>query len=114
MRGVAPSSMIDFYCMMCYQILVSISRILKILILQTGSIFGLFREALEKIRMLRERANKYREKLAKNEMLTRYALIDSFLRLLCWDTDDPSRLDRSSQHRPGAQTMHYYTVVQCR
>jgi len=49
----------------------------------------LFREAIEKIRELRERANRYGDQLSKNEFLTRYVLIDPFLRLLGWDVENP-------------------------
>jgi len=52
----------------------------------------LFQNILDKIRALRERAVKYRDQLAKNEVLTRYALIDPFLRLLGWDTEDPEQI----------------------
>ncbi|MEM3014721.1 MAG: hypothetical protein QXS08_01825 [Nitrososphaerota archaeon] len=52
----------------------------------------MFQNILDKIRALRERAVKYRDQLAKNEVLTRYALIDPFLRLLGWDTEDPEQI----------------------
>ena len=41
------------------------------------------------IEKLRERIDSHGDALKKNEMLTRYALIDPLLRELGWDTEDP-------------------------
>lgn len=41
------------------------------------------------IEKLRERIDSHDDALKKNEMLTRYALIDPLLRELGWDTEDP-------------------------
>jgi len=41
---------------------------------------------------LRERMNKYADLLQGNEALTRYALIDSLLRALGWNTEDPDQV----------------------
>ncbi|MEM0376141.1 MAG: hypothetical protein QXP43_07580 [Nitrososphaerota archaeon] len=49
-------------------------------------------EAIRKIEELRQRAERFRAELSKNEMLTRYALIDPFLRLLGWNTEDPAQV----------------------
>jgi len=42
-------------------------------------------EIVEKIEELRGKVNKYKNELSKNELLTRYVLIDPFLRLLGWE-----------------------------
>lgn len=41
------------------------------------------------VKTLRERIDKYEDKLCKNEALTRYVLIDPLLRELGWDTENP-------------------------
>ena len=41
------------------------------------------------IEKLQERIDSHGDALKKNEMLTRYALIDPLLRELGWDTEDP-------------------------
>jgi len=35
---------------------------------------------------------KYRDQLSRNEMLTRYVLIDPFLRLLGWNVESPEHV----------------------
>lgn len=52
----------------------------------------MFQQALDEINKLRARISKYRDQLMKNELLTRYILIDPFLRLLGWDTEDPEQV----------------------
>ncbi|MEM2922264.1 MAG: hypothetical protein QXH35_05390 [Nitrososphaerota archaeon] len=49
-----------------------------------------FEEALEVIGRLRERIAKYADDFRRSEAQTRYSLIDPFLRLMGWDTEDPS------------------------
>ena len=44
---------------------------------------------IETVKKLRERIDRYRNLLEKNEMLTRYVLIDPLLRALGWDTENP-------------------------
>lgn len=41
---------------------------------------------------LKQRIKKYKEELAANEMLTRYILIDPFLRALGWDLENPKQV----------------------
>ena len=49
-------------------------------------------EILRKIKELKDRINKYKEQYSKNEWLFRYSLIDPFLRLLGWDTENPEKV----------------------
>ncbi len=55
-------------------------------------IFELFQTLIDKIAELQRRVDRYRDQLAKNELLTRYVLIDPFLRLLGWDLEDPEQV----------------------
>ena len=48
--------------------------------------------AIKEIDELRNKIELYRKDLSKNEMLVRYTLIDPFLRLLGWDTANPSQI----------------------
>ncbi len=41
------------------------------------------------VKEIRERINKYEDKLRESEALTRYVLIDPILRALDWDTENP-------------------------
>jgi hypothetical protein len=45
------------------------------------------------IKQIRERIRTHIERLSRNEMLTRYALIDPLLRALGWDTEDPDQVE---------------------
>lgn len=47
-------------------------------------------DLLELIEILQRRIDQHRDRLSKNETLTRYALIDPLLRALDWDTEDPA------------------------
>ncbi|MCS6769715.1 MAG: hypothetical protein NZ570_04690, partial [Candidatus Caldarchaeum sp.] len=46
-------------------------------------------ELVEKVACLKRRIEKHGSALQRNETLTRYVLIDPFLRALGWDTEDP-------------------------
>lgn len=46
-------------------------------------------ELIETVQKLKMRIDKYRQELQKSEALTRYVLIDPFLRALGWDTENP-------------------------
>ena len=50
------------------------------------------KELLEVLREVKERIDKYREELQRSEALTRYVLIDPVLRVLGWNTEDPSQV----------------------
>lgn len=52
----------------------------------------MFEDFLELIIHLRELVNKYRIDLEKSEALTRYCLVDPFLRIWGWDPEDPSKV----------------------
>ncbi|MEM2548304.1 MAG: hypothetical protein QW810_05575 [Nitrososphaerota archaeon] len=52
----------------------------------------MFKEFLELIIHFRELVNKYRVDLEKSESLTRYCLVDPFLRIWGWDPEDPSKV----------------------
>ena len=57
---------------------------------------------LSLVQTLRERISEHRSTLNRNEMLTRYALVDPLLRELGWDTGDPAIVvpeDTSGQGR---------------
>lgn len=57
---------------------------------------------LSLVQTLRERISEHRSTLSRNEMLTRYALVDPLLRELGWDTGDPAIVvpeDTSGQGR---------------
>lgn len=49
-------------------------------------------DAIEEINKLKTKINKYREQYSGNETLVRYSLIDPFLRMIGWDTSDPSQV----------------------
>ena len=48
---------------------------------------------IELINSLKDKINKYGDRYEKNEMLTRYSLIDPFLRALGWDTENPEQVE---------------------
>ncbi|MEM4185714.1 MAG: hypothetical protein QW801_00370 [Candidatus Caldarchaeum sp.] len=50
------------------------------------------REIIDLVGMLKNRINKYRGELQRNETLTRYVLVDPLLRALGWDTENPELL----------------------
>ena len=52
----------------------------------------MFRDAVDKIAELKGRVKRFKGELSRNETLTRYLLIDPFLRLLGWDTENPTLL----------------------
>jgi len=41
---------------------------------------------------IKERIDKYKDLFQRNEMLVRYTLIDPFLRVLGWNTEDPDQV----------------------
>ncbi|MEM4970112.1 MAG: winged helix-turn-helix domain-containing protein [Sulfolobales archaeon] len=47
---------------------------------------------IDLVNVLRQKIERYRVELSSNEMLTRYVLIDPFLRALGWDLDDPEQV----------------------
>lgn len=47
---------------------------------------------LQTLEKVRKRIEEHRSSLCRNEMLTRYALIDPVLRALGWDTEDPNQV----------------------
>ena len=49
-------------------------------------------EAIEKIEELKNKIKRYKEIYSGNETLVRYSLIDPFLRMMGWDTSDPSQV----------------------
>ena len=49
-------------------------------------------EAIEKIEELKDKIKRYKEIYSGNETLVRYSLIDPFLRMIGWDTSDPSQV----------------------
>lgn len=49
-------------------------------------------DAIEEINRLKNKISKYRERYSGNETLVRYSLIDPFLRMMGWDTSDPSQV----------------------
>lgn len=49
-------------------------------------------DLVKKVEELGERARRYKDTLSKNEMLTRYVLIDPFLRMWGWDTENPEQV----------------------
>ncbi len=48
--------------------------------------------AIKEINEIRQKIENYKTDLSKNETLVRYSLIDPFLRLLGWDTANPSQV----------------------
>jgi len=52
----------------------------------------MFENFLELIKRLRELVNSYRVDLEKSEALTRYCLVDPFLRVWGWNPEDPSQV----------------------
>ncbi|MEB3755808.1 MAG: hypothetical protein G5Z42_00040 [Caldisphaeraceae archaeon] len=50
-------------------------------------------EIIELISRLKDKIEKYSSLLQRNEMLVRYAVIDPFLRVLGWDTEDPEQVE---------------------
>ena len=57
------------------------------------------------IEKLQERIDSHDDALKKNEMLTRYALIDPLLRELGWDTEDPDMV--VPEYRSGGGSADY-------
>ncbi len=51
-----------------------------------------FEEKIEKIKKLKDIAERFKDMLSKNEMLTRYCLVDPLLRLMGWDLEDPNQV----------------------
>jgi len=56
---------------------------------------------LETFKKLRERIERYRNLLEKNEMLTRYVLIDPLLRALGWDIENPEQVRPEERQEKG-------------
>jgi hypothetical protein len=46
-------------------------------------------DVVDIILKIKERIDKYKDLFQRNEMLVRYTLIDPFLRVLGWNTEDP-------------------------
>ncbi|MEM0285018.1 MAG: type I restriction endonuclease [Sulfolobales archaeon] len=63
---------------------------------------------LETFKKLRERIDKYRNLLEKNEMLTRYVLIDPVLRALGWDTENPEHVRPEERQEAGVPDYVLY------
>lgn len=60
-------------------------------------------DLLKIIEQIRQRINTFRDRLTRNEMLTRYSLIDPLLRALGWNTEDPDQVEpefSTQQGRP--------------
>ncbi|GBC72040.1 hypothetical protein HRbin02_01829 [Candidatus Calditenuaceae archaeon HR02] len=64
----------------------------KFLYLVNCHFYCVFRGIIDRIAELKGRVEVFRDKLSKNEVLTRYVLIDPFLKLLGWDTEDPRQV----------------------
>lgn len=56
---------------------------------------------------IRYRIDMYKAKLSKNEMLTRYALVDPLLRELGWTMDDPEDVIPEDTTKPGGGRTDY-------
>ncbi|MEM4667194.1 MAG: type I restriction endonuclease [Thermofilum sp.] len=63
---------------------------------------------LETFKKLRERIDRYRNLLEKNEMLTRYVLIDPLLRALGWDTENPEHVRPEERQEAGVPDYVLY------
>ncbi|MEM4888839.1 MAG: type I restriction endonuclease [Thermosphaera sp.] len=63
---------------------------------------------LETFKKLRERIDRYRNLLEKNEMLTRYVLIDPVLRALGWDTENPEHVRPEERQEAGVPDYVLY------
>jgi len=66
-------------------------------------------DLIKTIEQIRERIQAHRERLSRNEMLTRYALIDPLLRALGWNTEDPDQVEPefvTQQGRPDYTLRH--------
>ncbi|MEM4570209.1 MAG: type I restriction endonuclease [Desulfurococcaceae archaeon] len=63
---------------------------------------------IETVKKLRERIDKYRNLLEKNEMLTRYVLIDPLLRALGWDTENPEHVRPEERQEAGVPDYVLY------
>lgn len=66
-------------------------------------------DLLKVIEQIRQRINTFRDRLTRNEMLTRYSLIDPLLRALGWDTEDPDQVEpefSTQQGRPDYALQH--------
>ncbi|MEM1898949.1 MAG: hypothetical protein QXN90_00080 [Zestosphaera sp.] len=63
---------------------------------------------LETFKKLRERMDRYRNLLEKNEMLTRYVLIDPLLRALGWDTENPEHVRPEERQEGGVPDYVLY------
>jgi len=50
-------------------------------------------EIVELISKLKDKIERYSDLLRRNEMLVRYAVIDPFLRVLGWHTEDPNQVE---------------------
>ena len=61
---------------------------------------------IEIIKKLRERIERYRNLLEKNEMLTRYILIDPLLRVLGWDIENPEQVRLEERQEKGDSGLH--------
>ncbi|MCS7198434.1 MAG: hypothetical protein NZ930_07150 [Candidatus Bipolaricaulota bacterium] len=64
---------------------------------------------LEAIKRIQQCIEIHKDRLSRNEMLTRYALIDPLLRALGWDTEDPDQLEPefvTQQGRPDYTLRH--------
>lgn len=75
------------------------------------------RELTEVVENLQERMKVYGSSLYKSEELTRYILIDPFLRTLGWDTSDPKkvwvdyRLGKGKRKRVDYALFHKKKVI---
>ncbi|MEM4593109.1 MAG: type I restriction endonuclease, partial [Sulfolobales archaeon] len=63
---------------------------------------------LETFKKLRERIERYRNLLEKNEMLTRYVLIDPLLRALGWDIENPEQVRPEERQEAGVPDYVLY------
>ncbi|MEM2414094.1 MAG: type I restriction endonuclease [Sulfolobales archaeon] len=63
---------------------------------------------IETVKKLRERIDRYRNLLEKNEMLTRYVLIDPLLRALGWDTENPEHVRPEERQEAGVPDYVLY------
>lgn len=50
-------------------------------------------DIIDLVSKLKDKIEKHKDLFQKNEMLVRYALIDPFLRVLGWDTEDPNQVE---------------------
>jgi hypothetical protein len=63
---------------------------------------------LKLIEKLRDRIQRHSSALRQNEMLTRYVLVDSLLRELGWDTEDPEQV--RPEYRSGSGSSDYALI----